>query len=125
MMLCCCFYELTSMNCTTPRNPSCCIKQCFGDRCVEMNVGHILGGSRGSACAILSPQSPITEYLVCLRTIHRCLDFAHRHTAVVIGKVVPSPRLPLPQLLLSGLLSIFCNLIFNLGPSLWHCLLSI
>ncbi|MPC19149.1 hypothetical protein E2C01_012057 [Portunus trituberculatus] len=53
-----------------------------------MGVGHILGGSRGSACAILSPQSPISEYLVCLRTIHRCLDFAHRHTAVVVGEGV-------------------------------------
>ncbi|XP_045102907.1 uncharacterized protein LOC123499221 [Portunus trituberculatus] len=57
-------------------------------KCVEMGVGHILGGSRGSACAILSPQSPISEYLVCLRTIHRCLDFAHRHTAVVVGEGV-------------------------------------
>ncbi|XP_063875017.1 uncharacterized protein LOC135108176 [Scylla paramamosain] len=57
-------------------------------KCVEVGTGHILGGSRGSACAVLSPQSPITEYLACLRTVHRCLDFAHRHTAVVIGEGV-------------------------------------
>lgn len=58
----------------------------FLQRCVEAGAGHILGGSQESVCANLSPASPPSEYLTCLRFVHRCLNFAHRYTVVLIGK---------------------------------------
>ncbi|XP_050704498.1 uncharacterized protein LOC126989943 [Eriocheir sinensis] len=55
-------------------------------KCVEAGAGHILGGNQESVCANLSPASPPSEYLMCLRFVHRCLNFAHRYTAVLIGE---------------------------------------
>ncbi|XP_045621405.1 uncharacterized protein [Procambarus clarkii] len=57
------------------------------NKCVAAGAAQIIDG--GNCFASLSPESPTSEFIMCVRVIHCCFGYGHRHTAVLVGNTIP------------------------------------
>ncbi|XP_069938902.1 uro-adherence factor A isoform X3 [Cherax quadricarinatus] len=52
-------------------------------KCVAVGAAQVIGGDGGFAT--LSPESTTSDFVQCLKVLHRDLKFVHRHTTVLVG----------------------------------------